>query len=90
MYTKEYLKNNPPKYENLTDKTSLENRVCEELTNAADELQTLVRNIQDLNESFVVDPAKFISKGKNNPFGGYKLDGVVKYTIVDGEVKYKA
>ena len=24
MYTKKYLKNNPPKYENLTDKTSLE------------------------------------------------------------------
>ena len=46
--------------------------------------------IADLNESFVVDPAKFISKGKNNPFGGYKLDGVVKYTIVDGEVKYQA
>lgn len=53
MYTKEYLKNNPPRYENLTDKTSLENRVCEKLTNTADELQTLVRNIQDLNESFV-------------------------------------
>ena len=29
MYTKEYLKNNPPKYENLTDETSLENGVCE-------------------------------------------------------------
>ena len=53
MYTKEYLKNNPPKYENLTDKTSLENGMCEELTNVADELQTLVRNIQDLNENFV-------------------------------------
>ena len=46
--------------------------------------------IADLNESFVVNPAKFVSKGKNNPFGGYKLDGVVKYTIVDGEVKYQA
>ncbi|MBQ8322483.1 MAG: dihydroorotase [Clostridia bacterium] len=46
--------------------------------------------IADLDESFVIDPAKFVSKGKNNPFGGYKLDGVVKYTIVDGEVKYKA
>ena len=44
--------------------------------------------IADLNESFVVNPAKFVSKGKNNPFGGYKLDGVVKYTIVDGEIKY--
>ena len=46
--------------------------------------------IADLNESFVVDHAKFIIKCKNNPFGGYKLDGVVKYTIVDGEVKYQA
>ena len=44
--------------------------------------------IADLNESFVVNPAKFVSKGKNNPFGGYKLNGVVKYTIVDGEIKY--
>lgn len=46
--------------------------------------------VADLNESFIVEPQKFVSKGKNNPFGGYKLDGVVKYTIVDGEVKYKA
>ena len=46
--------------------------------------------IADLGESWVVDPAKFISKGKNNPFGGYKLDGVVKYTLVDGEIKYQA
>ena len=46
--------------------------------------------IADLDESWVVDPAKFISKGKNNPFGGYKLDGVVKYTLVDGEIKYQA
>ena len=46
--------------------------------------------IADLDESFVVDPAMFVSKGKNNPFKGYKLDGVVKYTIVDGEIKYQA
>ena len=46
--------------------------------------------IASLDESYVVDPASFVSKGKNNPFGGYKLDGVVKYTIVDGEVKYNA
>ncbi len=46
--------------------------------------------IANLDESFVVDPERFVSKGKNSPFGGYKLDGVVKYTIVDGEVKYKA
>ncbi len=46
--------------------------------------------IADLNEKCVVDPTKFVSKGKNSPFGGYTLDGVVKYTIVDGEVKYQA
>ncbi|MBE7085253.1 MAG: dihydroorotase [Clostridiales bacterium] len=46
--------------------------------------------IADLEESYVVNPAEFVSKGKNNPFGGYKLDGVVKYTIVDGVVKYQA
>ena len=45
--------------------------------------------IADLDESYVVEPEKFVSKGKNNPFGGYKLHGVVKYTIVDGEIKYK-
>ena len=44
----------------------------------------------NLDESFEVDPANFVSKGKNNPFKGYKLDGVVKYTIVDGEIKYQA
>ncbi|MBQ8291316.1 MAG: dihydroorotase [Clostridia bacterium] len=46
--------------------------------------------IADLDEKWTVDPAKFISKGKNNPFGGYELFGAVKYTIVDGEIKYKA
>ena len=46
--------------------------------------------IADLDESWVVDTKNFVSKGKNNPFNGYKLDGVVKYTIVDGEIKYQA
>ena len=46
--------------------------------------------IANLNENWVVDPEKFVSKGKNSPFGGYTLDGVVKYTIVDGDVKYQA
>jgi len=44
--------------------------------------------IADLNEKWIVDPQKFVSKGKNNPFGGRELSGVVKYTIVDGEIKY--
>ena len=46
--------------------------------------------IADLDEEWEIDPAKFVSKGKNNPFKGYKLQGVVKYTIVDGEIKYQA
>ncbi len=46
--------------------------------------------IADLDEEWIIEPEKFVSKGKNNPFGGKKLCGVVKYTIVDGEVKYKS
>ena len=46
--------------------------------------------IADLDEEWVVDSSKFVSKGKNTPFNGYKLYGVVKYTIVDGEIKYEA
>ncbi len=45
--------------------------------------------IADLDEKWTVNPKKFLSKGKNSPFGGYELYGVVKYTIVDGEIKYE-
>ena len=46
--------------------------------------------IADLDEKWTIDPEKFVSKGKNNPFKGMELEGVVKYTIVDGEIKYQA
>ena len=46
--------------------------------------------IADIDEKWTIDPDKFVSKGKNNPFKGMELEGVVKYTIVDGEIKYKA
>ena len=46
--------------------------------------------IADLDEKWIVEPEKFVSKGKNNPFGGVELSGAVKYTIVDGEIKYQA
>jgi dihydroorotase len=46
--------------------------------------------IADLDEKWTIDPANFVSKGKNNPFGGYELYGAVKYTIVDGSIKYQA
>ena len=46
--------------------------------------------IVNVDEEWTVDSSKFVSKGKNTPFNGYKLSGVVKYTIVDGDVKYTA
>ncbi len=45
--------------------------------------------LADIDEEWTVDTAKFVSKGKNSPFNGYKLNGVVKYTVVDGDVKYE-
>ena len=46
--------------------------------------------IANVDEAWTVDSSKFVSKGKNTPFNGYKLSGVVKYTVVDGEIKYQA
>jgi dihydroorotase len=45
--------------------------------------------IVDLYEEYVVDKDKFKSKGRNTPFHGMRLKGVVEYTIVEGEIKYK-
>ncbi len=38
---------------------------------------------------WVIDPAEFLSKGKNTPFGGKKVTGKVMATIVDGEIAYR-
>lgn len=38
---------------------------------------------------WVIDPADFLSKGKNTPFGGKKVTGKVMVTIVDGEIAYQ-
>lgn len=46
--------------------------------------------LSDLNEKYVIDSKKFVSKGKNTPFDGTEVYGKVKYTIVDGKVKYTA
>lgn len=43
----------------------------------------------DLNEEWTIDPEEFVSKGKNTPFKGKKVFGKVKYTVVDGEIKYE-
>lgn len=44
--------------------------------------------VVDLNAKYVIDSAKFYSKGKNTPFNGYEVYGKVCATIVDGDVKY--
>ncbi len=43
----------------------------------------------DLNREYEIDPQKFVSKGKNNPFGGMKVTGCVTGTVVNGKVAYK-
>ena len=45
--------------------------------------------IADLNEKWTIDPKDFVSKGKNTPFASREVYGKVKYTLVDGEVKYR-
>ena len=45
--------------------------------------------IFDPNEEWIVNPELFASKGRNTPFGGHKLKGHVKYTIVGGNVIYR-
>ena len=45
--------------------------------------------IADLNAQWTIDPATFVSKGKNTPFAGRQVFGKVRYTIVDGEIRYR-
>jgi dihydroorotase len=44
----------------------------------------------DPNTSWVVDPRKFKSKGRNTPYAGRTLTGRAKLTIVDGRVVHRA
>ena len=45
--------------------------------------------VVDFNKSYLIDGEKFVSKGKNTPFNGYKVYGEVEYTLVDGKIKYR-
>ncbi len=53
-----------------------------------DEGKTADITIIDPEETYVIDPATFVSKGKNTPFAGKKVSGNVKYTILNGKVVY--
>lgn len=41
----------------------------------------------DLSKDYVIDSAKFCSKGKNTPFNGLKVSGFVDSVLVDGKLK---
>ncbi len=43
----------------------------------------------DPQREYVINPADFYSKGKNTPFAGSKVRGMVMATVVDGRVVYE-
>lgn len=43
----------------------------------------------DPQEEWVIDPARFRSKSRNTPFGGWKVKGRVKQTLVGGRLVYE-
>jgi dihydroorotase len=43
----------------------------------------------DPDVQWTVDPARFISKGRNSPYGGQALRGRAEITVVDGRVIYR-
>ncbi len=45
--------------------------------------------IFDPDEEWVIDPAQFVSKGRNTPFAGRTVKGKVKYTMVKGNIIYR-
>lgn len=42
----------------------------------------------DLEEEYKIDPARFLSKGRNTPFEGRKVKGKILMTMKRGEIKY--
>jgi dihydroorotase len=46
--------------------------------------------VLDLDRTQKVDPARFLSKGRNTPFAGWRLKGWPVLTIVAGRVAWKA
>ena len=44
--------------------------------------------IIDVEKEYVIEPSAFFSKGRNTPFGGMRVYGEVKATIVNGKVIY--
>ena len=45
--------------------------------------------IVNVDDEIVIDRNNFVSKGHNTTFDGYKVKGIVEYTIVGGKIVYK-
>lgn len=47
------------------------------------------QSVWDLNEEYVIDPARFLSKGKATPFEGWKVFGRCVKTVYDNNTVWK-
>jgi dihydroorotase len=45
--------------------------------------------VLDPDQAWVVDPERFLSKGKNSPLGGQTLRGTVLLTIAQGTIAWR-
>ncbi len=45
--------------------------------------------VMNPDKEFIIDRNAFVSKGKNTPFDGRKVKGVVEYTFADGRIVYQ-
>lgn len=45
--------------------------------------------IIDPETTYKIDPATFVGKSKNTPFGGMEVTGDICYTLVDGKITYQ-
>ncbi len=45
--------------------------------------------VMNPEKEFIIDRNAFVSKGKNTPFDGRKVKGVVEYTFADGRIVYQ-
>jgi len=45
--------------------------------------------VLDPEQAWVVDPERFLSKGKNSPLGGQTLRGTVLLTVAQGTIAYR-
>ena len=77
MQMAEKMSYNPAKILHLTNKGSLKPGKDADVV------------VIDPKESYVIDVKDFVSKGKNTPFHGKKVNGKVKVTICGGRVVYE-